>query len=556
MKNIIFRCGKSVVTIVAAIAVMLFFAYGHPELLSFHEQYQLFLFTPEYLSEHLALPGGIAAYIARFLTQFYYTPIIGGALIAVLLVLLQQLVYKILKGESFLLSFVPSVLLVAAMGQESLMLAYVVSIIIAVSMAVRVRAIGVRGIVTNCLSVMLTYWVAGPMAWLSVVLIALAKKDRITMWIGNVVAMCLAVGFMHYYSVMNVPYPSLRLVMGLFYYRLIAPLPMLALSVPILLVVMALVKFCGEQNTSVQKLLSHEMFKKNWFKLAEAIAVAILALAVIPKQYATPDHKLIRSDYLLRAQAWKMITDEAEKETPDKPFTVAALNLALGMQGQLCDRMFDFFQNGTEGLMPSFIRDYSAPMAAAEAMWQLGLVNACQQYMFEAMEALPDYQKSGRIVKRLVQTNIVNGQYDVAMKYIKMLKNTIFYRKWAEKQEAMLLLDNKEREKAVNADPVYGAKRSMILSEDFLFSDVELDKIMGHLFLRNHDNTLAMQYLLAYPLLMKDLQRFAAYNGIVQKEKQFMPQAVQEALAIIYAQQGKQVPQNMLNGSYARYFTN
>lgn len=556
MKKILFRYGKAVVTFVAALAVMLFFAYGHPELLSFHEQYQLFLFTPEYLNEHLALPGGIAAYIARFISQFYYTPVFGGALIAMLMVLLQILVYKMLKGESFFLSFIPSLLLVAAMGQESLMLAYVVSIIIAVAMAVKVRAEGARGIVTSCLSVIIAYWVAGPMAWLTVVLIALCRKDKLVMWIGNLIAMCLAVGFMHYYAVMNVPYPAFRLLAGLFYYRLLAPLPMLALSVPLVIVLFVAIKRCADCYVPMKNLLHHDVVQKTWFKGVEALAVVILALTIIPKEYNTVDHKLIRSDYLLRAQAWTMIIADAEKETPDKPFTVAAFNLALGMQGQLCDRMFDFFQNGTEGLMPSFIRDYNAPLAAAEAFWQLGLVNVCQQFMFESMEAIPDYQKSGRIVKRLVQTNIVNGQYGVAMKYINMLKHTLYYKTWAEKQEALLKLDKDKREQAINADPVYGAKREMILDEDFLYSDTEVDKIIGRLYVQNPENTLAMQYLLAYPLLMKDLQRFMAYNGLVQQKQKFMPQAVQEALAIVYAQQGKQVPQNLLNGSYARYLSN
>mgnify|MGYP000750805498 CR=1 FL=1 len=36
--------------------------------------------------------------------------------------------------------------------------------------------------------------------------------------------------------------------------------------------------------------------------------------------------------------------------------------------------------------------------------------------MFEAMEAIPDYKKSGRAYMRLAETNLINGQYAVAAK--------------------------------------------------------------------------------------------------------------------------------------------
>ena len=51
--------------------------------------------------------------------------------------------------------------------------------------------------------------------------------------------------------------------------------------------------------------------------------------------------------------------------------------------------------------------------------------------MFEAMEAIPDYKKSGRAYMRLAETNLINGQYAVAAKYLRALQHTLFYKKWA-----------------------------------------------------------------------------------------------------------------------------
>lgn len=45
---------------------------------------------------------------------------------------------------------------------------------------------------------------------------------------------------------------------------------------------------------------------------------------------------------------------------------------------------------------------------------------------------IPNFNKSGRCFKRLAETNLINGQYEVAAKYLRLLRKTIFYRDWAE----------------------------------------------------------------------------------------------------------------------------
>ena len=55
-----------------------------------------------------------------------------------------------------------------------------------------------------------------------------------------------------------------------------------------------------------------------------------------------------------------------------------------------------------------------------------------QRAAFEAMEAIPNYNKSGRALKRLTETAIITGQYEVALKYIAILEEAFTYRKWAK----------------------------------------------------------------------------------------------------------------------------
>lgn len=175
-------------------------------------------------------------------------------------------------------------------------------------------------------------------------------------------------------------------------------------------------------------------------------------------------------------------------------------------------------------------------LVAAEAFFQLGLVNTAQRFYFEAMEAIPNYNKSVRCIKRMAETNLINGQYDVARKYLRMLEHTTFYSKWATR--TMKMID----QGTVDAHPLYGRMRMNRLGEDFLFSERELDKILGQLYLKNPANALAKQYLLVYPLLERNLPKFMQYWQVVSQKENFCPLLCQQAIAFHCVQTHQQIP--------------
>lgn len=225
--------------------------------------------------------------------------------------------------------------------------------------------------------------------------------------------------------------------------------------------------------------------------------------------------ELLDYDMLVRANRWEDIIRKAEGRQPDLPMSVCATNLALGMTNELCNRGQEFFQNGTEGLFPSFTKDPFSTLTTAEVYFQLGLINTAQRFYFEAMEAAPNYGKSCRCIRRLAETSVINGQYEVARKYLGILEKTLFYRKWARR--TMALID--QGEEAVMQHSLYGHMRRMKLTEDVIFSDKEIDKICGRLMVRNPDNVLATQYLLFHPVLANDHTRFMQYMKLVKETK-------------------------------------
>ena len=145
-------------------------------------------------------------------------------------------------------------------------------------------------------------------------------------------------------------------------------------------------------------------------------------------------------------------------------------------------------------------------MATAEVFYHLGMTNIAQRTVFEAQEAILDYQKSGRCYKRLAQTNLINGHYAVARKYLIALTKTLFYRQWAH--DTLLLLGDED---AINKHPEYGRLRQFGYKEDFFFSDHITSEMLQRLFLGNTDNRLAYEYLMAYCLLTGDREGFTQF---------------------------------------------
>lgn len=80
----------------------------------------------------------------------------------------------------------------------------------------------------------------------------------------------------------------------------------------------------------------------------------------------------------------------------------------------------------------------SSAFMVSDMAYQLHWTNIAQRAAFEAMEYNPNYNKSGRALKRLVETNIISGHYDVARKYIFILEKTTFYRDWARSMRQLV----------------------------------------------------------------------------------------------------------------------
>jgi hypothetical protein len=319
-------------------------------------------------------------------------------------------------------------------------------------------------------------------------------------------------------------YPLSKLYVGANYYRFQTVFPFsLLLLWSFVAVVFALHAYVPEKRKSF---------------IGTGIQIAVLLILALYGIYKVSDRQkeeVMKYDYFARTRQWSEIIRTADRKTPASPLSVALLNLALCKQGLMADRMFNYFQNGAEGLIPSFVRDFTIPMMSGEIYYHLGFVNTAQRFAFEAMEAIPDYQKSSRAVKRLAETNLINGEYAVAAKYLRMLQHTLYYKKWADKTMACL-----SDEKLIAANTEWAEIRKYRTNTDFLFSEDEKDMMLGILLQQNLNNRFAYEYLMAYCLLTKDLKHFWSYYNMGKNiAYKTLPLSYQEALVYIWGLSNK-----------------
>ena len=517
MKNLMIKSWKPLLSLLFGVAVVIFWSVPYMSGLCFQEQYQMFLFDIGYFLERIVLPGGLADYISEFLVQFYYMPVLGGTIIALLLMSIQAISWGLMKQygmkavfPGYLLSFVPSIVLWCAMGDQNLLLSFVVALSGALLMGWIHNRFHNRlvKVVFELVSTALVYWFLGPVVFLYAALMigdTLMKgkqNGHILSSLGYSACLLILTIAWILLTTQSLQYPLYRIFSGLNYYRYPGTVSPLPLGVMIWTVVVVFFGMVPDGHAWIKKLQQS--------KVVMALAYVLVIVASwfgIKASFDAMTYDLIDYDFLVRTEQWDKIIEKAEKKPATTPLSVSCVNLALSQKGMLADRLFEFYQNGGEGLFPTFTRDMISPVSTAEIFFRLGMVNDAERYMFEAQEAIPNYRKSARLTRRIIECEIINGNYKVAAKLLRRLQKTLFYRNWAN--QMMALLGN---EKAINRHPVYGKLRKYReKKQDFLFSDREMDQMLGLLFLNDNHNKMAYEYLMCYELLQRNMEKFVQY---------------------------------------------
>lgn len=519
-KNII-RLFFSVVTFCG---IFLYLWLQCPQYLLYHEQNQLFLFTGTYFARTVFIPGGLADYISEFIVQFYYVPIYGALLTALVLTLCQVFLGLACRKcdlpiTAYTFSALPSVLYLGAMGDENILLSFAVAMLMTTFSLYLISLCTIRGSFTSILIIVFGFIVLYCLVGAFAVVFVLA--GGILFRRPTAIAVGLPVAFIVIWAIHCLwfeQYPLSRMLSGINYYRVPE------FYSPVLFIIAAV--------TVIVPLVTTIKIRSTTFEYVSAVAVCLFAVIYVPSCFNNEKSRLLTYDSLVRQGRWADIISKVNTEKPSDFFSLQALNLALGMTGQLPESMFHYNQKGIEGLIGRDRLDNTTQLITAEALYQLGLTNIAFSTTFDLQEAIMNDRKSGRLMKRMAECMLIKGNYETAAKYIKILSHSLYYAPWA--REAETLLGN---DKAVEAHPLYGRLRRNGFKKEGFYDYSQLDKILAMLAVdSNGSNSLAWQYFCAAALLNRNLETLVGvYNYYAgQTGPHRIPLHVQEAIAMYW----------------------
>ena len=390
------------VTLLFGMAVFCFWFFVRPAQVVERESFQLFLYNSDYLMERMALPGGMARYVGEFLVQFFRFVALGALLSALLLVavhwlswlLLQRSLQSVGKKILFVVSFLPSIALCYLLCDMDVSMTLPIALLLTLGVMLLLPNKKTSSLSCTILLVPVGYWLVGPM----IVLLPIYHLRWLSQSNSKIAIISQSVG--------------------------------MTLLVAACIIVSSYFVPYSLQNLA--KGLDYQMIQRSKIGTYEEM------------EY----------DYLLRLKQWEKIVRKSNAQVPQSLACKNTVRMAKFYLNQISDEELKENLLKTDRVMTNGV---SAVMMS-DIYLHMGFVNMSQRAAFEVMESASNYNMSGRALARLIETNLVTGQYGVALKYISILEDSLLYRHLAQQMRELATHPEKINEKAVykSLQEVYG----------------------------------------------------------------------------------------------------
>jgi hypothetical protein len=452
------------------------FYFVFPYHLFFKEQMQLFLLTADYFISYLKNPAWLAAWSGDFLTQFFYLR--GGGATVLSIVLLMEMVLIINIQRAFGLTD---------------------------------RRV-LQTILLSLVPVLIACYLHTELFW------------SLSMSVG--VILVLAVFLLY----TRIDAKQKALAFGLI------TLPVLYILAGAVFFLFPVLIICYEINRNRVRLL--------YWLLLVAVAgffpfmMKRVYLLTTKQAYIYPLKTFSISRFNLNNEKVFALSSELYFENRKKFYELTAeyqllntlatyyTNIALSEQGELPGKLLEYYQPFTEGLFLPVgpTSDWVDVFFSSDVFFHLGDMTMAQHAAMLGMILSPNH-RSSRMVRRLAEINLINNDSTAARKYLRMLGATLFHRKWASEHEKMLTGN-------IDDYPWLKAKRSQIPTKDTLRSPSDYPTSLNVLIESNPDNSYALDYLLCFYLLNKDISSFGRTYDKWHKGKMCPSKLYNEALLI------------------------
>ncbi len=494
-----------------------FFQFFYPYHLFFKEQIQLFLYTPDYFLSYFKKPAWLAAYSGDFLTQFFYLRGGGAVILAFLFGIEWLLSVIVLKritssAKTGLWALLPAsadwILHCTTLYGVSVSVGFILVLCMFLIYAA-LSEVWISYAILTIFS-LTGYWLLGS-SFLIFPFLVLAYNinNHRVHWIKWIIV--LAITF-------AIP-PILR------HHYLLTPIQSLifpAFSKQSLLLQIALLLsiissfFLKKIEATHSQLIS--------FGILSVLLVLLAAGITVNANFSL--EKLLSLDSETYFGNPERVIELSKKYDLKNNQAAYFTNMALAQKGLLPENLLDFYQPFSFGLIPPVTpeQNWQSIFVSNEVFFLIGDMNMAQHSAMLGNTFSP-YQRSSRMMRRLAEINMVTGDSAAAIKYLRILSKTLFHRKWAENQLKMI--------QSSETNNWLANKRSQVSNADMLRKSNDYLSSLQFLVEQHPDNVVAVDYLLCYLLLNKEVKSFREnYDRYYLKLKRQVPKVYAEALLV------------------------
>jgi len=516
----------SVILTLLFITSFSYFTWFGNGLFFFQENRSLFIFSGEYLREFLMVPGGMTEYIGNFIKQGYFSTLFGSLVASLFLLLFAAVLYRLYKALSgdnpvwFILILGPTCLLLFMQMRSDHFIHHTIGYLFLAYFTWISVLLNTKRLKFLVPLLFLPFiYLTGSFALIFPVIFTLnclLNKEGTARYTSPgilIITAILALILFEKVLFVQPPEQFLGYPLPLIHPEDLHPLD--AILCIYLILFPLIIRTAG--SIKIHERTSQLISQRSSFIV---LLVTIVLLVVFHDSELA---KLTRIEKFFLHKEWDKVIVQYEEDPPENVIGQYYYNLALSEKGQLCSRLFHGNKDFSEGSLVLSPRRESLDRSK-HYYYTVGFINEAHHQAYESM-VINGYRPGN--VKMLIKTDLINGNYRAAERYIEILKKTLHYRKWAEKHEKLL-----QSRDLISTDPELGEKIKLMPRTDFLIT--RNDVINIDLMLRsNPDNKLAFEYKIARLLLEKDYKA-AVYQVKKMRDMNysFLPRHIEEAIIL------------------------
>jgi hypothetical protein len=463
----------------------------------YQEKSSLFIFSSGYLVENLHQPGSLLLYLGKFLTVFYHYHLAGSliaSLIILFIIILTSRIISFINGKNGgIIPFVAGITLLYLQANYQYMLFNNLGILLQL-LFFYLTIKHLKGFIPVII-VPFWYFATGGFAWIFCIMYTSwlvldgIKKGWIKillLWSIIVLMIFISGEFLFFQTTRTlIIYPWSKADIGsdtkvfLSLVCILSVLPFIA---------RIRIKIPGRSRLS---------------EIVITISATILMICVLSilafQRFDRKTNQYFQVEKLFYENKFNEVIDFNIKHPSNNTITAYLNNIALCETGKLNDMLFHFPQS-PDGRTLFFKWEITGEILRKGGYfyYTAGMINEAHRWAFEYM-VMKGYTPEGIIM--LIKTELINGNYQIAAKYISLLKKTIFYREEAGRFEKLMF-----NNMALDSDPELGVKKKIRVKTDFFsITDdpfINIERIVA----TDSTNMKAFDYNMAYLLLKKDYQ--------------------------------------------------